>query len=313
MEVTPIPLVSIVMPTYQGAAYLKETLAAVNSQEFAPGFEIVAIDSSSSDGTPKLLREAGARVYSISQAEFGHGKTRNFGVREARGDIIVFLSQDALPVGRDWLQQLVEAVEDPRVGAAFARQLPRPNATPLERYFHNSIYPAKGSVTRLRRGQTLSVSHVFFSNVCSAARREVCLRFPFDESVIMSEDQLFSRDLLQNGLSIVYAPQARVVHSHHYDLRALFKRNFDSGYSLRLFPSEGATKQAGRAISFLSREARYLAREKQFGWLLYLPLYEFVRFFALLSGTQAERLPMRARLACSLHTTYWKRTLPPEV
>lgn len=303
-----LPLVSIVLPTYQGAAYLEETLAALNSQKFAPGFEIVAIDSQSKDDTPHLLREAGARVYSIPQSEFGHGKTRNFGVRKARGEIIVFLSQDAMPVGRDWLQQLVEVVQNPRVGAAFARQLPRSDATPLERFFHNTIYPAKGTTTRLRPGQPLSVSNVFFSNVCSAARRELCLRFPFDETVIMSEDQLFSRDLLQNGFSIVYAPQAQVVHSHHYDLRALFKRNFDSGYSLRSFPGEPATKQAGRAISFLTRETRFLAREKQFGWLLYLPLYELVRFFALLSGTQAERLPMRARLACSLHTAYWKRS-----
>lgn len=301
------PLVSIVLPTYQGVAYLEETLAAVNAQEFDPGFEIVAIDSSSSDGTPEILRRAGARVYSIPQSEFGHGKTRNFGVREARGEIIVFLSQDALPVGGDWLQKLVEVVQNPRVGAAFARQLPRPKATPLERFFHNTIYPAKGSTARQRPGQPLSVGNVFFSNVCSAARRELCLRFPFDESVIMSEDQLFSRDLLQNGFSIVYAPQACVIHSHHYDLRALFKRNFDSGYSLRSFPGEPPTKQAGRAIAFLTREVRFLAREKQFTWLLYLPLYEFVRFFALLSGTQAERLPMRARLACSLHTSYWKR------
>ncbi|RYX85484.1 glycosyltransferase family 2 protein [bacterium] len=301
------PSVSIVLPVWNGARDLRDTLPALAAQQYDGKVEIIAIDSGSRDDSVDLLREAGARIWEIPQSEFGHGKTRNFGVREASGEIIVFLSQDATPMGSDWLQQLVKPVQDSHVGAAFARQLPRQDATPLERYFHYSIYPAKGSITRSRKGRALSVSNVFFSNVCSVARREVCLRFPFDETVIMSEDQVFSRDLLQNGLDIVYAPQAQVIHSHHYNLRALFKRNFDSGYSLRSFPGDPMWKQMGKAIMFITREVRFLAREKQFAWLLYLPIYEAVRFAALISGTQAERLPHRTRVALSLHSSYWNR------
>lgn len=305
------PLVSVVLPTYQGASFLKETLPALFSQNFPQGFEVVAIDSSSSDGTPRLLQEAGARFFSIPQSQFGHSKTRNFGVHEARGEIIVFLSQDALPVGSDWLQILVDTVQNPRVGAAFARQLPRADATPLERFFHQTFYPQQGSTTRgnAREDQPLPLQKLFFSNVCSVARRDVCLRFPFDETLIMSEDQLFSRALLQSGLDIVYQPAAQVVHSHHYNLSALWKRNFDSGYSLRNVSGESASQSLARAASFLNREIRFLAREKQFAWLLYLPLYEAVRFLALLSGTQAERLPPNVRIACSLHNSYWKQKL----
>lgn len=302
------PFVSVVLPTYEGAFYLKETLLALANQEFQAGFEVVAIDSNSSDETPRLLREAGARLFSIPQPQFGHGKTRNFGVGQARGQIIVFLSQDALPVGRYWLRTLVETLENPRIGATYARQLPRPDATPLETFFHQTIYPARASVTRGGPGR-IPLDRLFFSNVCSAARRDVCLRFPFDETLIMSEDQLFSRDLLRAGLDIVYQPAARVVHSHHYNLKTLWKRNFDSGYSMRGVPGESIAQGVGRATLFLSREVRFLARQKEFAWLLYLPLYEAVRFLALLSGTQAERLPPKLRIACSLHNSYWKQKL----
>lgn len=302
------PLVSIVLPTYQGAFYLRETLPALANQDFKAGFEVVAIDSNSLDETPQLLQQAGARLFSIPQSQFGHSKTRNFGVRQAKGQIIVFLSQDALPVGRHWLGTLVETLGNPRVGATYARQLPRPDATPLEEFFHQTIYPARASITRGGQNR-IPLERLFFSNVCSAARRDVCLRFHFDETLIMSEDQLFSRDLLRAGLDIVYQPAAQVIHSHHYNLSTLWKRNFDSGYSMRGVPGESIAQGIGRATLFLSREIRFLARQKEFAWLLYLPLYEAVRFLALLSGTQAERLPPKMRIACSLHNSYWKQML----
>ncbi len=301
------PYVSIVLPTFQGARYLPETLSALNHQDFRRGFEIVAIDSQSSDETPQLLKQAQARLFSIPQAEFGHGSTRNFGVKQARGEIIVFLSQDAVPVGRDWLSELVEAVEDRRIGAAYARQLPRSDATPLERYFHQTFYPARSRTVKHRAGHFLPLDRLFFSNVCSVARRETCERFPFDETLIMSEDQVFSRDLLLSGLSIRYHARAQVIHSHHYTLPALFRRNFDSGYSLRALGGDSLPRQLQRAALFLSREVQFLAREREFRWLFYLPLYESVRFLALFAGSQAHRLPRRIRIACSLHRSYWKQ------
>ncbi|PQV65213.1 rhamnosyltransferase [Abditibacterium utsteinense] len=301
------PYVSIVLPTFQGDCYLKETLSALGNQDFKKGFELVAIDSESSDQTPQLLKQAKARFFSIPQSQFGHGSTRNFGVKQARGEIIVFLSQDAVPVGRDWLSELTEAVQDPMVGAAYARQLPRPNATPLEHYFHQYFYPVRSRRVSYSGGHCLSLDQLFFSNVCSVARREICERFPFDESLIMSEDQAFSRDLLLSGFSIVYHAATQVIHSHSYNLSSLFRRNFDSGYSLRSLQSEPMPRQLQRASLFLSREVRFLAREKQFRWLLYLPFYEAVRFLALFAGSQADRLPLRVRVACSLHHSFWER------
>lgn len=299
-----LPFVSIVLPTYQGAAHLRDTLPALRAQNYDGEVEIVAIDSGSRDQSVALLERFGARVTVIAPGEFGHGRTRNLGVRLARGEIVVFLSQDARPVGPFWLRDLVAALRDPALGAVFARQLPRPDATPIERFFHAEIYPPRSRTTRPRRGP-ITASDVFFSNVCSAARREVCARFPFDETLIMSEDQVFARDLLRGGYAVRYAAQVQVIHSHAYDLATLFRRNFDSGHSLRALPGAPWHRQWRRATRFWARETVFLARGRHFAALAGAPLYEGTRFAALLAGTLAPHLPRALRRKFSLHRAYW--------
>src|SRR5438309_1868207 len=91
------PRVSILLPTWNGERHLARLLPRLAEQELDGGFEIVAIDSDSSDGTRTLLERAGARVTKIARGEFRHGPTRNRAAAEARGEILVCLSQDALP------------------------------------------------------------------------------------------------------------------------------------------------------------------------------------------------------------------------
>ncbi len=306
MTISSAPAVSIVLPTFEGARHLPAALRAIRAQNYGGEIEIVAIDSASRDDSVAILKSFGARVHLIAQSEFGHGATRNLGVRMARGEIIVFLSQDAVPVGPLWLQGLVDALQNPAVGAAFARQLPRPDATPLETFFHGTIYPRRPRTARPKAGREPKADAVFFSNVCSAARREVCARFPFDESLIMSEDQIFARDLLRAGLEIRYEARVEVVHSHAYALGTLLRRNFDSGHSMRAVQGEGLGRQMRRALRFVGAEIAFLGRGRHWRWLAFLPFYEAARFGGLLLGRLAPFLPRPMRVALSLHRSYWQ-------
>lgn len=290
---------------WNGARDLREVLPLLRAQQFDGEVEIVAIDSGSRDDSVALLRAAGARVWQIEQREFGHGKTRNFGVRQSKGDFIVFLSQDARPVGLDWLHSLVELLKDPALGAVYARQLARFDASPLERFFHEEVYPPRSRLTRPPKNRAPSLEELFFSNVCSATRRETALRFPFDETLIMSEDQLFARDVLLGGLSLFYAANVEVVHSHLYDWKTLFRRNFDSGYSMRGLDGMSLHRKIRRAARFWGKEARFLARCRDWKALSQMPIYEGARAAGLLAGGQGHRFPRALRRALSLHRTYW--------
>jgi rhamnosyltransferase len=143
--------------------------------------------------------------------------------------------------------------------------------------------------------------------MCSAARRDMCLRFPFDETVIMSEDQIFAKALLSAGFQTVYNAEIAVIHSHHYSLRTLFRRNFDSAWSLRGVTHDGGLRTLRRAVGYVLGEAAFVIRRRRWRWLLYVVPYEAVRTAGRLCGIRADSIPLRWRRALSLHRGYWSR------
>src|SRR5262249_44175789 len=104
-HVTP-PHVSVVLPTRNGADTLPAVLAAIRRQRADLAVEIVAVDSSSTDGTAELLRRSADRVVSIAADAFDHGLTRNLGIEHARGELVVLMVQDAEPASDRWLAAL---------------------------------------------------------------------------------------------------------------------------------------------------------------------------------------------------------------
>ena len=102
----PAPLVSIVLPTRDGASTLPAVLDAISRQQVDFSFEIVAVDSSSIDGTVDLLRGRADRLINIPANEFDHGLTRNLAIEHASGELIVLLVQDAQPASDSWLAAL---------------------------------------------------------------------------------------------------------------------------------------------------------------------------------------------------------------
>jgi len=299
--------VSIVIPTYQGASWLQETLPVIQAQSYAGEFEIIAIDSSSTDGTRDLLAAYGAHISVIPQSAFGHGFVRNKGVQIAQHPLIIFLSQDALPIGKQWLSSMVSLLDDKTIGAAHICQHPRPNATPLEVFFHKEMYPAHNKRFTLNDETTLTLDKIFFSNVCSITHRQLALKFPFREDLIMSEDQAYAKVLLQAGYDTYYSADVGVIHSHQYDIWTLFQRHFDSAYSLTGITDDTLSSNAQAGIRYIQREIQFLIKNKHWLWLLYLPFYETARISAHLLGGHAHTIPMFFRKRMSLHHYFWHR------
>jgi rhamnosyltransferase len=300
------PSVSVVIPVLNAAAFLPNLLKVLFTQEPHPPHEVILVDSHSTDKTREIvLSDSRIRVIPIS--DFSHGRARNIGAREARSDIVVLLTQDALPAGPDWLAQLLEPLADPAVAAAYSRQIPRPDTAPMERFFLRTHFPAIGP-TRREKGDksSLGLKDVFFSNVSAAIRRDVLLKFPFDEELIMSEDQQFSRDILQAGYAAVYQPSSVVIHSHRYTLKQVFRRYFDSVYSLtKIFAGHDFGTSASMGIRYVLRESAYIARNYPC-YLMYYLLYNVAKTSGTIAAHFADRMPRWMARACSLHRYYWK-------
>lgn len=227
------PAVSIVIPTWNGAATLPAVLDAIGRQQVDFEFETIAVDSSSSDGTGDLLRRSVDRVISIPAGTFDHGLTRNIGIDQARSELVVLLVQDAEPASESWLASLTAPLlSNERIAGTFGRQLPRPDASPLTRYYlsrYVAAATAARTVTAVARHDLdlldpeMQLDRCTFDNVCSCIRRTIWSQHPF-RSTPIAEDVEWAREVLTAGYELAFAPAAAVVHSHDRSVRYEFQR-----------------------------------------------------------------------------------------
>lgn len=222
----------MILPTFNGEDDLRRMLPKLQDQDFDGGVEICAIDSSSKDGTVAVLEEVGARVEVIPQSEFSHGPTRNRCALAARGEFLVFMSQDVMPAHREFLTELVAAFDDERVAGAYSRVLPHPDDDALTARTvldlpESSEEPFVRDLDAVRGLWELDpderVRYLRFNNVASAIRTEVFRDFPFPPTAF-AEDFAWASRVLSRGWRIAYVPTSVVQHAHSYDLRSAYKR-----------------------------------------------------------------------------------------
>lgn len=302
--------VSILIPVKDGGEDLARCLGAISRQRYEPAPEVVVVDSGSRDGSAELARGAGARVIEIATAEFDHGRTRNLAAAAATGERLVFLSQDAEPIGDGWLEALLAPLGDDLVAGVYGRQLPREGAVPPEQYFLDYLYGPEPRLQSVDGDAELSVQTTMFSNVNAAIRRSWWERFPFAGDLIMSEDQDWARRVLLAGGRLAYEPAAAVRHSHPYTIGAAFRRFFDSGVSAErayLAGSRAPAALRATAARYARGELAWLARSGNARWIPYAGAYELAKFAGLQLGRHHRRLPRRLRRAFSAHQAYWDR------
>jgi rhamnosyltransferase len=278
------PSISIVVPTFNGASTLPALLDAIARQRIERPFEVVAIDSGSTDGSVELLRTASARVITIPAGTFNHGLTRNRGIEASAGELIVLTVQDAVPASDTWLAALTEPLAlDSCLAGTFARQLPRPDAGALtrhylERWFASSQSPRTVSATHAELDALPPLARLdrcTFDNVCSCIRRSVWEQHPFRETPI-GEDVEWARDVLLSGYRIAYVPDAAVVHSHErsasyeFDRTRVLHRRLYELFGVRTIPTPVHLARAiGACIATHARcEASVRAMALAFAWPL---------------------------------------------
>ena len=220
------------IPTFQAGPGFDELLRRIFSQKTELGYEVLVIDSGSTDGTAELAGRHGASVHRINPGEFDHGATRNLGASLSAGRYVAFLVQDALPVDDAWLAAMVENLEaDETLAGVYGRQIPHPDSSPLTRALmrdwptsrperHEQFAGGPESYAALPPATRRSLA--VFDNVSSCVRRSVWERIPF-ERTRFGEDLRWGKAVVGAGHKLVYEPRSAVLHSHErgalYDLR----------------------------------------------------------------------------------------------
>lgn len=296
---------SAIIPTLNPGLRLPALVAALHAQT-EPPLEIIVIDSSSNDGTLHTAAALGCATLSIPRSDFSHGGTRNAAALAARGDILMFLTQDALPVDADFARELLRPLRDGRAVASHARQIAYPGASLRERLTRDFNYPNADSVRTGEDAARLGVGAYFFSNVASAVRVDVFRELGmFDPAVIMNEDMLFCAAALDAGLSVAYAARAKVFHSHDYGALQTFRRYFDVGvFFSRHFARPGlALHGRGKryTLCLLGDLLRARAVKEFFGALVETG----AKFLGYKLGRGERLFPVALKRKMSLHHGFW--------
>lgn len=299
---------SLIIPTRNAGSGWNECISAIRNQSVEPD-KILVIDSTSIDDTAKLAREAGFSVEVIAPSNFNHGATRQSGVRQCSAvDIHVFITQDAILADADALKNLIAAFENPNVGMAYGRQLPRRGAGLLESHARYFNYPKKSGVRSMADRHRLGMKTVFTSNSFAAYRASAlddAGGFPGD--TIVSEDMYVAARMLQKNWRLAYCADALVYHSHGYSLGQEFGRYFDIG----VFNSRESwiRREFGNAESegsrFLRSELSFVLKSNP--WLLpEAMLRTGLKFLGYRLGLLEARIPFSICKALSMQKHYWR-------
>jgi rhamnosyltransferase len=226
--------ISVVIPVKNGQRHLGQLLQAVFSQEVNTGFEVVIIDSGSTDKTLDILRQYPVTLYEIGEAEFNHGLTRNLAISKAQGRYIILMTQDAVPYDNQWMKRLVDNLKkDERLAGVYSRHLPHKDSCALtrmltKRFFTSETKRRESLIAGIEDYNRLAPQkkHRFcnFDNVSSCIRKSVWQDIPFPEADF-AEDLEWSKKVLEAGYGIAYEPDSVVYHSHDFSVRGWYDRN----------------------------------------------------------------------------------------
>jgi glycosyltransferase involved in cell wall biosynthesis len=306
-------LISIIIPTLNGGDLFAEVLESIVMQKIHDEYELLVYDSSSTDDTVKRAQSFGAEVVHIDKKDFDHGSTRTMAAKKAAGDILVFMTQDAVITGCGSLTALVEPLKNKKaspvpVVVTYGRQLPRKGATPAAAHLRLFNYPADSLVKTNGDKQHYGLKTVFVSNSFAAYDKASLASIGyFREGLIFGEDTCAVGRLLLNGEAIQYVAEATVYHSHNYTLIEEFRRHFDIGvlHSAESWLLQEYGRAEGHGVSYVRSAFSYFLKNNAWYLIPDLIIRCGMKYIGYNLGKNYSSLPVGMRSKFSMHSAWW--------
>lgn len=303
------PTVDIVIPTYKPDANLLSNLKKITEQTY-PVNKIMLIntgkeymDEEQFTGIPNLY------IHHIKIEEFDHGRTRDLGIQMSEADIVMFMTQDAIPANNTLVASLVANLSDERIAVAYARQLPREDCSYIERYTRAFNYPDKSYVKTKKDIEKMGIKAYFCSDVCAAYNRKIYNALGgFIKKTIFNEDMIFAAKAINNGYGVCYSAESQVIHSHNYTFMKQLRRNFDLGVSQSDNPQVFANvKSESEGMKLVKSTVKYLISTNK--WYL---IPEFIltcgfKFIGYRLGKNYSKLPKWLIMRLTMDQKYWTK------
>lgn len=302
-------LVSIIIPIKNPGKLFFRVLDSVLGQKTNFNYELIIIDSGSTDNTIdeiKKLSISNLRLVEIKPEDFGHGKTRNYGVSLSQAKYCALLTHDATPFNEHWLSEAVSLAEsDDEIAGVFGRHVAYENASyftkrELKLHFDGFIGQEVVKLDDEERYQSVlgykQFLH-FFSDNNALIRRSVWEKIPYPD-VNFAEDQLWAKSIIEAGYKKAYSDNAIVFHSHDYNLVERLQRSFDESNAFyRLFGYDIMPDiitlfkvWVGTTKCELTDALRTEQYKRNIFTLVRQPIYNFMKYFGMYLGVHNKLL-----------------------
>lgn len=309
-------VIDVIIPTYKPDGKFKQLVQLLEVQTVSIN-RIIVINTEEKYmnafhiGTHFLAEHKKLWISHISEKEFDHGKTRNQGASKSKADILVFMTQDAVPEDEHLIENLIAPLKDETVACSYARQLPSGSATVTERLTREFNYPAESCIKSKEDLGRLGIKTYFCSNVCCAYNAKIFRELKgFVNHTIFNEDMLYAAKAVDNGYGIAYAADARVIHSHNYSGTQQFHRNFDLGVSQadhpEIFEEISSESEGIRMVKTTIRKLKEAGAAKEIPGYIYTSGCKFIGYRL---GKKYKKLPKWLILKSTLSPVYWKKRM----
>ena len=305
---SPLSRAVLLVPICNPGPIWHDCLAALQQQIQSP-HQVIVLDSESTDGSAQAAQALGHTVHTVQRSQFNHGGTRQSGLDQyaQSADFAIFLTQDAILAHPEALAQLLAAFDDPQVAAAYGRQLPHANATPIAAHARFFNYPPVGHTVTLQDKASKGIKTCFLSNSFAAYRLSALRQVGgFAPDLILGEDMHLAARLLLAGHAIRYQASAQVYHSHNYSPQEEMARYFDTGVfhaqQSWLMSTFGGAGNEG--LKFMKSEIRHLWQHAP----LQLPqalLRSIIKAAGFKLGRWSSTMPYGLNRRLSMHKGYW--------
>ena len=300
--------IDVIIPTYHPDEKLEKCLRMLKRQTVQPQ-RILLINTEEEFFHSKVFSTLKqGEIIHITKPEFDHGGTRNQAAAMCDGEIMILLTQDAIPADEHLIENLIKPFEDEEVCAAYGRQMADKKDNPVEAYTRIFNYPKESRIKSKEDLPKLGIKTFFCSNVCAAYRKsEYNALGGFPLHTIFNEDMIFASHLIEAGKKIAYAADAKVVHSHNYGCLAQLHRNFDLGVSQAQHPEIfDAYPSESEGIRMVKKSASYVCKIHK-PWLLVTLFFQSgFKYVGYFLGKRYKSLPDSVIRWCTSNKTWWE-------
>lgn len=301
--------VSVIIPVYKPDEKYIRLLNGLKDQTY-PILEVIVINTErryyQEEKYPFLKQ---MKLFHITKEEFDHGGTRDMGAKIAKGEILLFMTQDAILADVFVIKQLMDAFNNEMVGAAYARQLPNKNCHLIERYTRSFNYPKVSRIKGIQDLKELGIKTYFCSNVCAAYRKSIYEKLGgFEKHTIFNEDMIFAASLIHQGYLVAYCAKAKVVHSHNYSAIEQFRRNFDLAVSQadhpEIFKDVSSEKEG---MQLVRKTIAYLLYKRKPFEIIRLIQISVCKYMGYFLGSRYKYLPKWIIIKFTMNKNYWDK------